>query len=458
MRAQRVPRWYTFAWFAVLPFVALYLAWRSLRQREYRAHWPERFFGHGASPPVSGPVVWLHAVSVGETRAAWPLIEQLAQRHPGLHFVLTHMTPTGRAAGSEIARALGGRVQQRYLPYDLPFAVRRFLGEVRPKLGILMETELWPILVQEAHAQGISLALANARLSPRSLAKAMRYGKLMRNAASNLDLVAAQTEGDRQRLAQVYDGTIVVTGNCKFDLVPDPGQIALGRRLRAALDQRYGRDPGRQPIWLFASTREGEESLIVDALARRKRDGASCPILLFVPRHPQRFDEVASLLQQSGQAVLRRGQWDEVLQTATSPLRGYDGRGAKESEPPILLGDSMGEMPVYYAMADVALIGGSLLPLGGQNLIEACACGCPVVVGPHMFNFAQATSDALAAGAARAAASPDDAIAVMASLDAASRGAMSRSALAFWQEHAGASARTRVLLEELLAISAAADC
>jgi 3-deoxy-D-manno-octulosonic-acid transferase len=451
MSGPRIPRWYTLAWFAVLPLVAVYLAWRGLRQREYLHHWSERFAGRGERVPEGSVVVWVHAVSVGETRAARPLMEQLAHQHPALRFVLTHMTPTGRAAGGEIARALGGRVLQRYLPYDLPFAVRRFLGQTRPVLGILMETELWPNLVQQAHASGVALALVNARLSARSLSKAMRYRKLMRAAAANLDLVAAQTEGDRARLAQLFDGPIAITGNCKFDLVPDAAQIAQGKRLRAALTARWRLDAVRNPVWLFASTREGEERLILDALARwRPRSGNREPVLLFVPRHPQRFDEVATLLAEDGCKVLRRDRWNDAFEDGESG-NGESAASASVSPGlPVLLGDSMGEMPLYYAMADATLIGGSLLPLGGQNLIEACACGCPVVLGPYMFNFAQAASDARAAGAARAASGVDQAIETLASLDGAARVAMARAGIAFAREHAGATTRTRELLEGLI--------
>jgi 3-deoxy-D-manno-octulosonic-acid transferase len=447
MRGFRVPAWYRIAWLAALPFVALYLCWRGLRQREYLRHWGERFLGSGARTAAAprAAVIWVHAVSVGETRAAQPLIEQLAQSHPDSHFVLTHMTPTGRAAGAELARSLPGRVQQRYLPYDLPFAVHRFLRQTRPRLGVLMETEIWPELLAAARSRRVPVVLANARLSQRSLDKALRHPDLIRGAAGCLSAVGAQSAADRSRLAQLYSGPIAVTGNLKFDLDPDAGQRERGRQLRAQLRDRLragaGDASGERPIWLFASTREGEERLILDAWRARQagpRIAGVPPLLLVVPRHPQRFGEVAGLLRESGASVLRRTQWTQETPSGADAPR------------VILLGDSMGEMPLYYAMADVALIGGSLLPLGGQNLIEACACGCPVVLGPHMFNFAQAAADAVAAGAACPVHDAAQALEQMERIAgrAAVRGEMSAAALAFATVHRGATARTQALIEK----------
>ena len=441
----RLPRWYTLAWVCALPLVAAYLLWRSLRQPEYRRHWAERFLGRGGAFGDGGPgrcVIWVHAVSLGETRAVQPLLQELARARPQARFILTHMTPTGRAAGAQLAAGLPGRVLQRYLPYDLPWAVRRFLRETRPQLGVLMETEIWPTLLCEARAAALPMLLANARLSERSLAKALRVPTLMGPAAACLSSVGAQTVADRARLARVYRGPIRVTGNIKFDLVPDAQLLAAGRQLRDRLRAHYG----ERPVWLFASTREGEEALIVAALrlwhGAQGGTRAAAPLLLMVPRHPQRFDEVAHLLQEAGHTVLRRARWEATLAAPGLP-------GAAL---PVLLGDSIGEMPLYYAMADIALIGGSLLPLGGQNLIEACACGCPVLVGPHMFNFAQAALDAREAGAARAVATAHEAFQAMASIstDAAVRAGMAQAALAFCALHRGASARTLALVDQLL--------
>ncbi|MCX8004459.1 MAG: 3-deoxy-D-manno-octulosonic acid transferase, partial [Burkholderiaceae bacterium] len=419
--------------------------------------WRERFFGRGALPPAGAPVIWVHAVSVGETRAAQPLIEALARAYPRASFVLTHMTPTGRAVGAGIAQRLAGRLVQRYLPYDVPFAVRRFLAETRPALGLILEAELWPQLLIAARQAGVKLVLANARLSERSLAKALRYERLVRLAAQSFACVAAQTQADAARIARLYAGRIAVTGNLKFDLTPDPALVAQGVAARAAL--------GARPIWLLASTREGEEGLLLDAFRRElAADGARAtpahetarqakemgsdpgfsggPLLVVVPRHPQRFDEVARLIEAHGFSCARRSQ----------------GALARPAPPAtVILGDSMGELALYYAAADVAFIGGSLLPYGAQNLIEACAVGCPVVLGPSTFNFAQAAADAIAAGAAVQVQDADQAMRALRAIatDAGRREAMRRAALAFAGAHRGATARTLALIAAVLAEGAA---
>ncbi len=449
---RRPPLWYRLAWIGVLPLAALYLLWRSLKQREYRRHWAERFLGHAASTAVpaaartaadgAAPVIWVHAVSVGETRAAEPLIGQLAQARPVARFVLTHMTPTGRAAGQDLLRRHPGRITQRYLPYDSEYAVARFLDEVRPQVGVLMETEIWPALLHALRRRRIPVVLASARLSQRSLDKALRHAALLRDAAAAITCVGAQSVGDARRIARLYDGPVVVTGNAKFDLQPDADLLARGRQWRARLDA--GGDA--RPLWVFASSRAGEERLLLQALARGGGAAAAGARLLVVPRHPQRFDEVADLLHAQGAGVWRRAQWENAL--------GESALGAGAAAPPgaVLLGDSMGEMALYYAMADIALIGGSLLPLGGQNLIEACACGCAVVFGPHMFNFAAAAQDAIAAGAALRARDADDAVQIMTALsaDPARRAAMSTAARAFAAAHRGATARTVELILQAL--------
>ncbi len=496
-------RAYSLAWLLALPVVAGYLLLRSLRQPDYRRHWAERFLGRGARPageatpgaagPRSAagaadlssaagrPVFWVHAVSVGETRVAQPLIAALAARHPAARFVLTHMTPTGREAGAELARRLPGRLVQRYLPYDLPWTARRFLHEIEADAGVLMETEVWPNLLAEAARRQLPVLLASARLSARSLAKARRGGRLVRAAAARLAAVAAQTDGDRARIAEIYPGPLCVTGNLKFDHLPAPAAIADGRRLR----RRFG----ARPLWLLASTRDGEEALLLAALAALP-PGQPAPALLFVPRHPQRFEEVARLLAGTGLPLQRRREFGDadgdrgaggdagadikadadigaharadagadikadadIAAHARADAGAVAGEGLDAARPLLLLGDSMGEMPLYYGMADVALIGGSLMPLGGQNLIEACACGCPVVFGPHMFNFAPAAADALAAGAARQV--PDAAAALRALRDIAGdtgrREAMAAAALAFAEAHRGATTRLVAVLEQLL--------
>jgi 3-deoxy-D-manno-octulosonic-acid transferase len=422
---------YTLAWYLGLPVVVLYLLWRSLRQREYRKHWAERFLGTGAhGAGAHGETLWVHAVSVGETRAAQPLIEALAAAHPTARIVLTHMTPTGRAVGEAVARSLPGSVVQRYLPYDLPTALRRFFDEVQPAVGVVLETEAWPNLLFAARERKVPMVLVNARLSQRSLARGTRYAALLRPATRAFVRIAAQTAADRARLAALYDGPIEVLGNLKFDLVPDAAQLERGRSLRARWQA--------SSVWLLATTREGEEDLLLDALARRyDLRAADAPALVIVPRHPQRFDEVARLIGARGLQVQRRS----ALGDAATPAPGT-----------VLLGDTMGEMALYYAAADVALVGGSLQPLGGHNLIEAAACGCPVVVGPHTFNFARATADAVAAGAAQQVADADAAVAALAQIgaDPARQAAMRAAARDFAAAHRGATARTVRLIENVL--------
>ena len=406
---------YTAVAFFAMPFAALYLLWRSRRQPEYRLHWAERFGFARYTHNTEFPLVWIHAVSLGETRAAEPLIDALAARFPRHRFLLTHMTPTGRAAGADIAARLPGRVLQTYLPYDLPYAVRRFLRAFRPVLGVSVETEAWPNLVAIATEQGIPMALVNARLSERSYRLSRRYAALMRETAARFSLGLAQTDADADRIRSVGASRVEVTGNMKFDFTPDEAQVARGKAWR--------RSRGEQAVWVFASTREGEETMILNALPDRID-----AVVVIVPRHPQRFDEVAQLIEARNLPLVRRSR---------SHLDA-------EFEAGVFLGDSMGEMAMYYAAADVAFIGGSLQNLGGQNLIEACAVGTPVVVGPHTFNFEQATRDAIAAGAAVRVGNAGEAIATMAEIatDRALRERMSKAAVKFAGAHRGATART----------------
>lgn len=443
MRLPLVRGLYSAAWWLASPLVALYLLWRSLRQREYRLHWAERFLGAGALPPATATeVLWVHAVSVGETHAAQPLIDALAAALPGAHFVLTHMTPTGRAVGEGFARSLPGRVTVRYLPYEFGFALRRFLRDVRPALGIVMETEVWPNLLFAARAAAVPVVLVNARLSDKSLARAQRFEPLIRAAATGFTRIVAQTDADRARLATIFSGPVDVVGNMKFDLAPSPDLIERGRAMR-----------GDRPTILLASSREGEEALLLDAIANQKTektepdpnfpnfqktepDPIFCDFWV-VPRHPQRFDEVEKLVAARGMAITRRSRLKLVKLGSGS----------------VFLGDSMGEMAMYYALADVTLMGGSFLPFGAQNLIESCAVGTPVIVGPSSFNFAQVVADSVAAGAALQAATMDEALGAATALigDPARLERMRAAALAFAHSHRGATARTAAILAQLLA-------
>lgn len=443
---RRLP--YTAVLVLAAPLIAAYLLWRARRQPEYRAHWAERFgLAWPALPDAADgrrPLIWVHAVSVGETRAAEPLLAALAGAWPGHAILLTHMTPTGRATPVPVPG-----VARAYLPYDYPWAVRRFLRHYRPVLGVLLETEIWPNLVAGARAAGVPLALVNARLSERSLAKARRWGGLARDAVAGLDLVLAQTGADALRLAALgakaapgapgvpgvpgLPGVpaVPVTGNLKFDAAVRPELAERGAWLRSLA--------GGRPVLLCASTREGEESLVLDAWARARASLAQHPLLVIVPRHPQRFDEVAGLIAARGLALERRSR--------LAP------GSALPADCAVLLGDSMGEMQAWYRAADLAWIGGSLAPLGGQNLIEACLVGCPVLLGPHTFNFAQASDDAVAAGAALRIADADALFAQAARLlaDRPALAAMGAAGERFARQHSGATARTMAHLAGLLA-------
>jgi 3-deoxy-D-manno-octulosonic-acid transferase len=357
--------------------------------------------------------VWVHAVSVGEARAAAPLVRALQGALPG-HVIL--MTCTTAAGRDTLRQVYGDSVQASFLPYDLPSAVQRFLGHFRPRLGVLMETEVWPNLIEACVAAGTPLVLANARMSEKSARGYARLSGLTRPAFAALTAVCAQSAADAERLRSLGAARVQVSGNLKFDAAPNPAQLAAGRAWREAL--------GR-PVLLLASTREGEEKLLLQHLEQIGTD----VLLMVVPRHPQRFNEVAELAQS------RRTR---------NPVPGAEDR--------VHLGDTMGEMAFYYAAADVAVIGGSFLPLGGQNLIESLASGTPVIVGPHMFNFSEATQLAVEAGAAIRAVDAREAMASASALlrDAQRRRAMSESGRKFCEAHRGAAQRQLAVCLEVL--------
>jgi 3-deoxy-D-manno-octulosonic-acid transferase len=417
---------YSALWRLALPAVLARLWWRGRKEPGYRQHWAERLGRYGAALPNRLTIV-VHAVSVGETRAAEPLVEALLKQWPGCRILLTHMTPTGRATGAALFKRHGERVVQAYLPYDTPAMVRRFLEHFAPRACILMETEVWPNLIAGCAKQAVPVALVNARLSERSLRRGQRMGELMREAARAITLVAAQTDGDAERIKALGAPDVAVTGSIKFDVTPPQAALEKGAWLRA-------RFAGR-PVLLCASTREGEEALILDAFVQM-RSRPQGMLLAIVPRHPQRFDEVARMAEARGLSLQRR-----------SGLRDDDSVGAD-----VLLGDSMGEMFAYFAACDCAFIGGSLLPLGGQNLIEAAAVGKPVLVGEHTFNFLQATEEAVAMGGARRVRDAGELLTQAASLltDDAARRQMGERALAFANHHRGATSRTVELLRRLI--------
>ena len=352
--------------------------------------------------------LWIHAVSLGETRAAAILIDALRAARPDLRILLTHSTATGRAEG---ARLLREGDAQAWLPWDTPKAVKAFLNHFRPSAGVLMETEVWPNLIALSRERGVPLALANARLSEKSYRQARRLPRLSRPAYGGLRAAWAQTEDDARRLALAGATVQGVFGNLKFDATPSPELLATGRRWH-----------GGQPVVMFASSREGEEAEFLAAI--RQHEGVQW---LLVPRHPQRFDAVAALAAEAGFSVSRRSAVGE----APAPAQFW-------------IGDSLGEMPLYYALADVALLGASFLPLGGQNLIEAAACGCPVVMGPHTFNFREAAELAQEAGAALRVADMEEGVraAVALARDGAARERASQAGTGLIEAHRGAAKRT----------------
>jgi 3-deoxy-D-manno-octulosonic-acid transferase len=404
----------------VQPLLRRKLHARGVQEPGYLEAVEERF-GRYASAAGRG-YVWVHAVSLGETRAAAILIERLRAQIPGMRLLLTHGTATGRAEGKRLLRE--GDVQT-WLPWDTAAVVERFLEHFQPRIGILMETEIWPQMAASCKARGMPLVMANGRLSEKSHKQAQRLGWLSRPAYGALAAVWAQSQDDASRFKALGARMAGVFGNLKFDATPDAVQLAKGQAWRAA---------SARPVVMLASAREGEEKLLLDEL-RAHADSARQVQWLIAPRHPQRFDEVAALIAQQGFSV--------------APRTGFADAPASAD---VWLGDSLGEMALYYALADVALLGGSFMPLGGQNLIEAAACGCPVVMGPSTFNFADAAALSASAGAAiRVADMAQGVQAAMAlAADVPRRAAVALCASRFSQEHRGAALKTAQAVAAML--------
>ena len=406
---------YTLLSYLLLPYALLHLAWRSRREPAYLDHLGERFGRYRTRP--ERPVIWMHAVSLGETRGAEPLVKALLAAYPHHALLLTHMTPTGREAG----RALyGDRVLQAYLPYDYPAAVARFLAHFSPRVGVVMETEIWPNLVRACRRREVPLFLVNARMSARSAKGYARFPGFTSETLNELAAIAAQTEADAARLRALGARAVAVTGNLKFDIEPPLEQLALGEAFRAAY--------GNRPVLVAASTREGEEELVLDAAAAMAVPGL---LAVIVPRHPQRFDEVARLIAARGFGLQRRSE-----------------KRAVDAATQVVLGDSLGELFAYYRAADLAFVGGSLVPWGGHNLIEACAVGTPVLIGPYTMNFPEATESAIAEGAALRVADVESLARAASGLlnDRASRERMSAAGRAFASRHRGSTARLLALI------------
>lgn len=414
------------------PLLRRKMARRALQEPGYGEAVDERFGRYTQPRETVSELVWLHAVSLGETRTVAVLIKALREAHPGLRILLSHGTATGRAEGRALLRAGDVQVWQ---PWDTRLVVNHFFEHFKPRLGVLIETEVWPCAVDCAKERGVPLVLVNGRLSEKTLQQALSLSPLASPAYSALTAVYSQTAADADRYRQLGANVAGVFGNAKFDAAPSPSQQATGKAWRQGL---------MRPVVMLASSRDGEENLfleLITAAGQQIRAQAASDLIapyaipkwLIVPRHPQRFDEVAALILQHGLTLSRRTDW------SGGPI---DNEAAMQAD--VWLGDSLGEMPLYYAMSDVALLGGSFEKLGGQNLIEAAACGCPVMMGPHTFNFAEAAELAESAKAARrvndmvsgvqaALALADD---PLAQVQAAS------DALAFAASHRGATAQT----------------
>lgn len=403
--------------YLLLPYVVGNLVWRGLRYPAYWHRWPERFGFVASLAPQR--TIWVHAVSVGEVRSAAPLVAALLERYPAHRLVVTTMTPTG---STQVREIFGERVSHCYVPYDFPDAVRRFLDRVRPEAAVIAETEFWPNIFTECGRRRIPLLLVNGRVSQASLRGYLRVPGLAREMLRNADLLCAQTRVDAQRLRNLGapEQLLHVTGNLKFDVELPIRLLDEARELRG----HWGRE---RPVWIAASTHGGEERKVLEAFARLR---AIYPdlLLVLVPRHPERFHAAARLCRRRGYTVAVRSRTPGPLPLGTQ----------------VLVGDTMGELQRLYAAADVAFIGGSLVPHGGQNPLEACAVSVPVVFGPHMFHFEEISAMALERGAARQVHDVAGLVAAVALYFEQSdlRRAAGRAAYTLVTENRGALART----------------
>ena len=364
---------YLLAAYLAVPVVAVVFLWRGLRDRSYWHNFRERF-GFGARLAPGG--VWLHAVSVGEVQACAPLVSALSRSYPQLPLTVTAFTPTGAAR----ARALFGNLAEvRYVPFDLPGAVRRFFRRVQPRLAVIFETELWPNLYRECGRRRIPLVLASARISVRSADRYRRLGALFRETLARTAVVAAQGAADAERFRSLGadPASTHVTGNIKFDFELPPDIAARGARLRAQYAQQ-------RPLWVAGSTHGGIEEQAVLAAQQQVRRQHADALLVLAPRHPPRFDEVAQALRTAGVSFVRRSAADSLSDSGCA----------------VLLLDSLGELLDFYAAADVAFVGGSLAPIGGHNLLEPAALGVPILTGPDNHNSAEIARLLIARGAA----------------------------------------------------------
>lgn len=415
-----------YAWLTrlALPLASLYLTFRARKQPDYSKHWEERFGWKSFPKPEEGvPRLWVHAVSLGETVATRPLIEAFLAAHPQAQILLTAMTPTGREAGAKIAEKFAGHIVQCYLPYDTPELMAKFFDETRPAMGVVMETEVWPNLMAASQKRNIPVVLANARESEKSAKLALRFISVMRPAFAAFRVVLAQSQDDADRLKALGAKDIHVCGSMKFDLKADPTQVALAKTQKEKL---------ARPIVLLASTRDTEEAMFVESIKHCETNA----LVVLVPRHPQRFDDVARLLKENDIDFVRKSL-DPQLASVTEKTR-------------VVLGDTMGEMSFYCALADVCLMGGSFGGFGSQNLIEPASLGAPVILGPSTFNFAKPAADAVAMGAAEQVADASEGFAKACHwLADDSLPQRSLKAKAFAQTYTGATQKQMAVIESI---------
>jgi 3-deoxy-D-manno-octulosonic-acid transferase len=415
---------YTLVMYLLTPAILYRLAVRGLRYREYFDRWRERF-GFVKTICV-GDSIWLHAVSMGEVNAAMPLIDALMRRYADMPFVVTTVTPTG---SERVRRVYGDRVINLYLPYDLPASIRRFLDRIRPRVALIMETEIWPNLFFECEARGIPLIIANARLSAKSLRGYGPIRPLARQALAGANFIAAQSATDATRLAELGAPAqrLGVIGNLKYDMTVPKHVLEEA----AALRDRWG---ARRPVWIAASTHDGEELPVLKAHAEVLRRFPDA-LLLLVPRHPERFKPVALGCRSYGFVTHTRSE-----------------HGVAGSDTQCFVVDTLGELLTFYAGADVAFVGGSLVPIGGHNVLEPAALGVPVVVGPYMFNFAEINASLLDAGAEQQVLDGDELGAAITRLlaDEALRKRVGQAAQHAFEREQGSVLRTLAIIEKAL--------
>ena len=413
---------YTFFYYVITPFIFLRLKKRAKQAPAYADRWNERLGKF--TPPEKKGGLWVHSVSVGETIAIAPLVKKLQTEYPEMPVTITTMTPTGSA---QVKALFGDTVFHVYVPYDMPGAVKRFLNKVQPALCIIMETELWPNLIHYSRKRKIPIIIANARLSEKSAGGYAALPRLMANMLKKVAVVAAQSSRDGKRFVQLGlpDESLEVIGNVKFDI-----HVSRERRKQAAqIRHEWGKD---RPVWIAASTHEGEDEQILDAFSQVRSDRPNL-LLALVPRHPERFNQVAALCESRGFVVARRSLEESV-----------------NAEVDVMLGDTMGELQTLYGAADIAFVGGSLVESGGHNFLEPAAFGVPVVSGPYVYNFAEVCEVLLIAGAMKRATKEDLAETVLAMLEPLKHQEMSAAATQVVKENRGAEGKLFQIVKTFL--------